>query len=81
MLRIGKTEIFPSPVKLENKKQVNKVVANRQGFAWEVPIEHLGCGRGPHMIKIKLVLLWQVEREAIFGIKVLEEGLKLYKLN
>ena len=29
----------PTPVKLESKKQAKKVIAEREGFGWEVPID------------------------------------------
>ena len=35
------------PVKLETEKQVKKVVAEQEGFGWEVPIEHLGSSHIP----------------------------------
>ena len=36
-----KPENYCTPVKLESKNQTKKVVAEREEFGWEVPIERL----------------------------------------
>ena len=40
-----------SPVKLESKKQAKKVITEREGLGWEVPIDRLGPSRAPSITR------------------------------